>query len=194
MVQTKGDSERRSANAAMDRYASGEAEAFAEVYDALADRLYRFLARRTGDSALAEDLLQQTFLHMHCARETYVTGGEVVPWAFCIARRLSVDTYRRSGREILGDLGDDYVDSSDTPEEALSEKQTALGFHRALSELPEPQRVAFELTKYDGLSHAEAAHVLGTTVTAVKLRVHRAYELLRASQEARTRNDRGGLP
>lgn len=194
MVQTTGERERAAANAAMDRYASGEPEAFGEVYDALADRLFRFLARRTSDDALAEDLLQQTFLHMHCARETYVTGGEVVPWAFCIARRLSVDAYRRSGREVLGEVSDDFVDSSETPEEALSVKQSALGFHRALAELPESQRVAFELTKYDGLSHAEAAHVLGTTVTAVKLRVHRAYEILRTNQEARARIERGGSP
>jgi len=46
--------------------------------------------------------------------------------------------------------------------------------------LPETQRVAFELVKEEGLSLAEAAQVLGTTVSAVKLRAHRAYEALRA--------------
>ena len=50
-----------------------------------------------------------------------------------------------------------------------------------LERLPENQRVAFELIKQDGLSVAEAAQVLGTTVAAVKLRAHRAYEALRAA-------------
>jgi RNA polymerase sigma-70 factor (ECF subfamily) len=47
--------------------------------------------------------------------------------------------------------------------------------------LPEAQRVAFELVKHEGLSLAEAADVLGTTVAAVKLRAHRTYEALRAA-------------
>ena len=47
--------------------------------------------------------------------------------------------------------------------------------------LPESQRVAFELIKYDGLSVAQAAETLGTTVTAVKLRAHRCYEALRGA-------------
>lgn len=188
MTEALGASSGAAANAAMDRYASGDGSAFAEVYDALAERLYRFLVRRTQDSAQAEDLLQQTFLHMHCARETYVQGGDVVPWAFCIARRLSVDVHRKSGREVLGELLAEHVDGRRSPEDALADRESARAFQQALERLPEPQRLAFELTKYDGLSHAEAADILGTTVTAVKLRVHRTYETLRAtamSREAR---------
>lgn len=177
------------ANEAMDRYASGDSAAFAEVYDALADRLFRFLVRRTLDSALAEDLLQQTFLHMHCARETYVGGTDVVPWAFCIARRLSVDAHRRKERDTTREAPSELADERGGPEDDLVNKRALTRFQRALDELPEAQRVAFELTRYDGLTHAEVANLLGTTVTAIKLRVHRAYEHLRASAP-----DAGGPP
>ena len=64
------------ASAAMDRYARGEDAAFGELYDLLAPKLLGFLYRQTRDRARAEDLVQQTFLQMHCARETYTTRAQ----------------------------------------------------------------------------------------------------------------------
>lgn len=179
-TESSGSSAGAAASAAMDRYANGHTDAFAELYDLLADRLYRFLMRRTRDAGHAEELLQQTFLQMHCARETYVTGGDVIPWAFCIARRLCVDAFRKAGREVLDSDGfEDSISPSGDPEDVLRTAEAARRFQTVLALAPEGQRAAFELTKLDGLSLAEAAEVLGTTVTAVKLRVHRIHELLR---------------
>ena len=170
------------ANAAMDRYASGDGAAFAEVYDHLAPKLFAFLVRQTGDRARAEDLVQQTFLQMHCARETYVPGADVLPWAFAIARRLAIDSHRRRKREIIdGDAALEAIASDLGPDDALRSKQAAEVLQRTLDELPEAQRTAFELIKYDGLSLAQAAEALGTTVTAIKLRAHRTYEALRGA-------------
>jgi RNA polymerase sigma-70 factor (ECF subfamily) len=168
------------ASAAMDRYAEGDDEAFGALYDVLAPRLFVFLCRQTGDRARAEDLVQQTFLQMHCARETYVTGADVIPWAFAIARRLAIDLHRRVKREIASDQHDfDAIARDLAPDDALRSKQAARILQETLSQLPEAQRAAFELIKYDGLSVAQAAEVLGTSVIAVKLRAHRTYEALR---------------
>ncbi len=60
-------------------------------------------------------------------------------------------------------------------------RQLALSVERVLARLPAPNREAFELVKQEGLSHAEAAEVLGTTVSAVKLRAHRTYQALRSA-------------
>ena len=170
------------ASAAMDRYASGEDAAFGELYDLLAPKLLGFLFRQTRDRARAEDLVQQTFLQMHCARETYVTGADVTPWAFAIARRLSIDAYRRAKREVLeADLDLAGMVDDMGPDDALRSKQAAEMLQQTLDSLPETQRVAFELIKRDGLSVAQAAETLGTTVTAVKLRAHRTYEALRSA-------------
>jgi len=174
--------EARAASAAMDRYATGDDAAFATLYDLLAPKLFAFLLRRTGERARAEDLVQQTFLQMHCARETYVTGADVVPWAFAIARRLAIDAYRRSKREIAqSDADFGGVVAELAPEDVLGTKQAATIVVETLEALPEAQRVAFELIKVDGLSLAQAAETLGTTVTAVKLRAHRTYEALRGA-------------
>jgi len=168
----------------MDRYAQGDDGAFAEIYDTLAPRLYAFLLRHTRDEAKAEDIVQQTMLRIHRARGRFIPGAEVTPWAFAIARRLLIDQHRRGGREVLAPTDDDVSEllvSMDAGADELTiAKEVAVRLGEALQRLPENQRVAFELIKQDGLSVAEAAQVLGTTVAAVKLRAHRAYEALRA--------------
>ena len=187
-------------DAAMDRYARGEDAAFEEVYDGLAPRLQAFLARYTNDRARAEDVVQQTMLQIHRARGRFIVGSQVVPWAFAIARRLLIDMHRRGGREVLSPTGDDSLTqllaALDAPADDVAiAKEVAARLSVELGRLPENQRVAFELIKQDGLSVAEAAQVLGTTVAAVKLRAHRAYEALRAVlADLAARDGEGGGP
>ncbi len=169
-------------DAAMTRYAAGEEAAFAIVYDELAPRIYGYLVRQTRDSARAEDILQQTFLQMHRARGSFLPGAEVLPWSFAIARRLMIDGFRRGRREVLEDseARDDRPALDPAADDLVQAQELATRIRAELARLPETQRVAFELVKQEGLSLAEAAQVLGTTVSAVKLRAHRAYEALRA--------------
>src|SRR5262245_54344510 len=90
-----GDPNLDGADAAMERYAKGDQAAFAELYDAIAPRLLGFLRKATRDAYAAEDLMQQTLLHMHRARGSFISGAPVLPWAFAIARRLMTDQARR---------------------------------------------------------------------------------------------------
>ena len=180
------DATTAAASAAMDRYADGDDRAFAVVYDALAPRLYGWLLRRTQDAAIAEDLVQQTFLHMHRARATYLTGADVVPWAFAIARRLTIDSFRRRRREFL--WSDHSMENTEMlaseallPDAAAQTEQALAMLEKTLGALPLVQREAFTLCKCDGLSLAQAAEVLGTTIGNVKVRVHRAVTALRAT-------------
>lgn len=169
----------------MERYAAGDDSAFGDVYDAVAPRVFAYLRRQTRDVARAEDLVQQTLLSMHRARGTFISGSAVLPWAFAIARRLFIDELRRDRRSVLT-LAEAVTDdsahaSSDASADGLAEaRELAVLLQRELTRLPEAQRVAFELMRLDGLSHIEAAEVLGATVTAVKLRAHRAYVALRS--------------
>jgi RNA polymerase sigma-70 factor, ECF subfamily len=163
---------------AMDRYATGDFSAFEVLYDRLAPRLRAMLRRRGCEAALTEDILQQTFLRIHCARAHYRRGHEVVPWAYAIARRLLIDTWRRQQRDERREplVGDGVLPG---PEDELIAGETALRLERGLDDLPPLHREAFSLVKLDGLSLEETAQVLGTSVTAIKLRVHRAYQRLR---------------
>jgi RNA polymerase sigma-70 factor (ECF subfamily) len=123
---------------------------------------------------------------MHRARGTFVMGAPVLPWAFAIARRLVVDQVRRDRRTPMPVADIEPLLECPTraparPEEFVEARESAQRLARALARLPDSQRIAFELLKQDGLTLVEAAAVLGTTVTAVKLRAHRAYESLRAA-------------
>ena len=169
----------------MERYAAGDDTAFETVYDSLVGPLYGYIRRHVPDRHVCDDLLQETFLRMHRARGTFVTGAPVLPWAFAIARRLVIDQAGRNRRSprVVDDVESAPVSvaaDTDHPEHALAARRLAQRLAGALARLPDSQRTAFELLKQDGLTLAEAAAVLGTTTTAVKLRAHRAYEALRA--------------
>jgi RNA polymerase sigma-70 factor (ECF subfamily) len=159
-------------------YVSGDAVAFDQLYRRLSPQVYAYLMRLTRDRPRAEDLLQVTFTKLHRARSSYITGAPLLPWVLAIARRSFLDE-RRSAKSRSEDLSVDGTlpepkRVSDNGHEDLSE-----AIDRALDRLPETYREAIQLTKIVGLSLVEAADVLDSTPTAVKLRVHRGYTMLR---------------
>ena len=181
------------ADRAMDRYACGDEAAFVELYDELAPRLHRFALRWTRSRSAAEDTVQQTLLQIHAARHRFVRGSAVVPWAYAIARRLLIDLGRRRVREEL--RADDVCDPEEptaapSPEEALHRRRAEAQARRDLASLPSGWREAFELVKFEGLSVAETAEVLGVTRGMVKIRAHRATVALREAMTRRLRDSR----
>jgi len=174
----------------MERYARGDEAAFGELYDAIAPRLLGFLRRATRDAFVAEDLMQLTLLHMHRARGSFIPGAPVLPWAFAIARRLLSDHARRrrvEQRLFSEALADDdriaYEPAAPTAaaDDVLHARRLEVRLQQRIDALPELQRTAYRLLRQDGLSLTSAAEALGTSVTAVKLRAHRAYVALRAA-------------
>jgi RNA polymerase sigma-70 factor (ECF subfamily) len=172
-------------NAAMDRYATGDARAFGALHEGLHPRLHGYLLRMTGSAATAADLTQETFLRMHRARATFAAGGAVLPWAYAIARNVHHDHARaarlRTTERFPSDPGAEPPADGGDAESAAIASQAARIVEEVLAKLPAGQREAFVLVRYEGLSMADAAAVLGTTPTAVKLRAFRAYEALRTA-------------
>ncbi len=126
-------------------------------------------------------------MQMHAARRNYATGSDVLPWAFAIGRNALIDGRRRTRKEVLHTTAEDdaaaidrSVDRESNPHDLAATRQMAGLVQEKLNGLPEAQRAAYNLVRGEGLSVAETAEILGTTPTAVKLRVHRVYELLRA--------------
>ena len=167
----------------MAAYVSGDRRAFEQLFARLAPRLHRFFRRSFAAEATADDLLQQTFLKLHRARETYDPAMRVAPWAFAIASRVRLDEFRR--RKRLAEDGDeealaraDEAHATDPPGGGL-DADTADAVRRAVDALPESQRVVIHLNRFEDMTFAEIARVLGTTEGAVKLRAFRAYATLR---------------
>ncbi len=180
------NADRSTLSSAMDRYADGEDAAFVEVYGLLAPRLLGYFTRQLGDRVRAEDLVQQTLLQMHIARSHYATGSDVLPWALAIGRNVLIDGVRRTRKGVLHATAEDddaahdgRIDRASCPDDLAATRQMAGRVQERLDRMPEPQRAAYDLVRGEGLSVAKTAERLGTTPTAVKLRVHRVYEALR---------------
>lgn len=171
----------------MEAYVDGSASAFDELYRRISPNLFAYLLRLTRNRERAEDLLQVTFGKVHRARSSYLRGAPVLPWMLAIARRSFLDE-RRSASTRSEDLSSDGSLPEPQMEEVGLSADLSAALERALDALPETYREAIQLTKITGLSIAEAADLLGTTETAVKLRVHRGYTLLRKELEAFNRN------
>jgi RNA polymerase sigma-70 factor (ECF subfamily) len=178
------------ADDAMSRYARGDEEAFSIVYDAVAPRLEGYLRRHLRGSAQVEDIIQQTFMQMHDKRGTFSAGAEVLPWAFSIARNFMIDTLRKTKRESSADMSDEraamgalLVSRAASGEELLAARETGKRVMAAYEAMTEHQRAAYELTEGEGMSHAEAASVLGTTVMGVKQCRHKVHKRLRSALE-----------
>ena len=149
--------------------------------NSLAPRILGFLQRRTNDWGDSEDLLQQTMLHIHRSRGAFIAGAEVTPWAFAIARHLLTDRIRSREPGQRVDVSKLEARASDAPaaDEVVHARELAQRIEQAMEELPPSQRKVLTLIKEEGLSFAEAAEVLGTTVGAAKARTSRAYHAIR---------------
>jgi RNA polymerase sigma-70 factor (ECF subfamily) len=168
--------------ALMEQYARGDDSSFPELYRRIAPKLLGHLVKLSKNPAIAEDAMQNAFVKLHRARATYATGAPVTPWVLVIARRALYDELRavRSRMDVLSDDGvlpERIIDDSKAKDDARE-------LELALALLPDHYRDAIELTKLQGLSGGEAAAVLSTTQSAIKLRVHRGYRLLREHLEA----------
>lgn len=183
----RDDAWKSQASAAMERYADGDGGAFETLYDLLGVRMHAFLLRRTRDPAKVEDSMQETFSRMHACRRQFAPGTQVVAWAFAIARNLLIDAHRKD--RALPELG---TAEPETPDTIVARQRLGRRMCEELAHLPPAHREAFELVRFDGLSMSEAAQVLGTTVPAVKLRAHRAYEALRERLGDEVRQELGG--
>lgn len=176
----------RSLIEAMERYADGDAAAFAHVYGHLAPVVRRCLVRWVGDAELAHDLVQDTFLRVHRARDRYLPGAPVGPWVLTIARRLSIDALRRRGRarDRLTREGDLPETSDVEPPDEPTPQWLVDEVRAAIEALPESQRVVVSLHKLEGRPLAEIAHALDIQEGAARVRAHRGYQRLKASLAA----------
>ncbi len=165
----------------MEAYVAGDAGAFERLFRALAPSVHAFFVRSVGKGAIAEDLLQTTFLKLHAARSTWRRGERLRPWVFTIAARARVDWLRKQGRteaEIEDEVFADPERRGD-PGDAVLAEERAGRVRAALDSLGEPQRIVVHLHRFEELSFAEIGKVLGISEGAAKLRAFRAYARLR---------------
>lgn len=161
----------------MRRAQAGDAEAYRTLLDDLGPAVLSFLGRRVRDRDDLADAYQDTFLALHRARHTYQPSRPLEPWLFAIARNVAADYGRRRRRRLMHEMLTDAL--PDSPVEP--ERDVGAQLDTALGRLPNRQREALQLLKFQGLTVAEAAARAGTTPGALKVRAHRAYVALKAA-------------
>ena len=173
------DQDQRSDEQLMAAYVAGDAAAFRALFERYAVVLYRMVRRRLGNDADARDIVQQTMLHMHRARNDFRRDSHLRPWLFTIAMNLVREHYRRKGRKPEQPL-DRAALIAQRPEPALLEDdERAARVRAALASLPEQQREVIELHWFEDSPYEEIARIVGASVAAVRVRAHRGYERLR---------------
>ena len=165
----------------MARVKEGDTEALRELIEAHQHRVIGTVAKMLGDDCDAEDISQQVFIRVWRSAARYEPTAKFTTWLFKITRNLVFNELRRRKRHPAQSL--DAVTEDDRPLQAPDhslldgEMQTAI--QKAIDELPEVQRMAVILRRYDDIPYEDIGEILGLSVPAVKSVLFRARTELR---------------
>jgi len=175
---------------------SGDDSSFELLLRKYRTPVVNFLYRMVRDAATAEDLAQEVFLRVYRARGQYLPTAKFTTWMFRIASNLALNALRDGRyRQMEISIDQSPVDysgdgASDQPALEIADRQASIELElirrhradqirRAVESLPEKQRAAVLLHKYQELDYDEIAGVLGCSESALKSLLFRAYETLR---------------
>ena len=152
--------------------------------------LVNFLHRMVRDTATAEDLAQEVFLRVYRARKQYTPSAKFTTWLFRIATNVALNSVRDNRYQKMQISIDAPVDEDSQAPMELPAREKRIDQHmierdrteiirRAIWSLPEKQRAAVLLHKYEEMDYAEIARILDCSEGALKSLLFRAYETLR---------------
>jgi RNA polymerase sigma-70 factor (ECF subfamily) len=173
----------------MVRVKEGDGASFGVLLEKHRSPVVHFLYRMVQNHAVAEELAQEVFLRVYRSRSTYEPTAKFTTWLFRIATHLALNALRDGKNERLLERLDD--DSSDMPVRQVSDLRPSVEqslvyqakldeVRRAIAALPEKQRAAVLMHKYEEMEYTQIARVLSCSESAVKSLLFRAYETLRA--------------
>jgi len=163
------------------RVMTGDRDAFAMLIGRYSDPLYRHALGMTGSPDVAEDILQTSFIKAY--HHLGEVRGRFDAWLFRIVANGCKDWLKNIRRTHLSYDEDDQPSGYATPDEDLDRTELRMDLDEALAQLAPSLREAFIMKHVEGRSYEEMADLLGTTVGALKMRVHRAREALQALLE-----------
>jgi len=155
----------------------GDRAALERLYDRYARTVFGLALRRLGDRGRAEDAVQETFVSIWRAAKTYdPERGPGAPWLFAVARNAIADRSRARTEPPVESTEEVSLEAG--PADRAEQAWTQWRVHRALEELPEPEREVIALAYWRGLSQSEVAGSLGIPLGTVKTRTRSALQRL----------------
>jgi RNA polymerase sigma-70 factor (ECF subfamily) len=166
--------------------ADSNKKAFHVLANRYVSMLYRLARRLISDELQAEDLVQEALLRIWQKAALWRPdgGASVKTWIYRITYNLGIDFIRKNGRISETAFPVEALESeAGTPDKLLQDKQVGELVRQEISSLPDRQKEALILSYYQGLSNAEVAEVMGTTVKGIEALLVRARKKLQARME-----------
>lgn len=180
----------------MVRIAAGDDKALGELIEKHQGVVYGTIVKMLGDPIEAQDLAQQVFVRIYRAAAGYRATAQFKTWMFTIVRNMVFNEHRRRSRATFVVLHATENESAEfgrssnldlpdhatkTPEESALQREMIRAIDDAILALPEQQRLAIVLRRYDEFTYEEIAQILKTSVPAIKSLLFRARESLRVA-------------
>jgi RNA polymerase sigma-70 factor (ECF subfamily) len=177
-----GETERRRDRQLVERFRSGDREAFAELYHAHYPTLFRHALYLTGDRVRAGETVQDVFVWLvHHSKDFDESRGDLGPFLGGVARKLLLRRQRTESRWLPFDEAAASIrDANDDQQFArgLERDEETEQLRKAIAALPERYREAVVQCDLEGRTYEEAASAMECAVGTVRSRLHRARELL----------------
>jgi RNA polymerase sigma-70 factor (ECF subfamily) len=177
--------------ALMLRYRDGDFAAFKTLYAKHSQPLYRFIAWQSPRLDWTEEVIQDTWMRLHGARESYLPQSSFKTYLYQIAKNRLTDLLRQRQELLASDMRqDEEVESTfehlanqnqdnQSPEQSLAQRQQNEILHAAIKQLPAEQRGALISQQFSQMSLEEIAEVTGVSIETVKSRLRYAMRKLR---------------
>jgi RNA polymerase sigma-70 factor, ECF subfamily len=171
------------------RVRDGDSDSFAILLEKHRAPVIRFLYRMVQNQSVAEELAQEVFLRVYRSRATYEPTAKFSTWLFRIATHLALNALRDRKNDRAQERLDEHdgdvpvrqvPDTRPSIEQAMVHEARFQEIRRAIAALPEKQRAAVLMHKYEEMEYSQIAKVLNCSESAVKSLLFRAYESLRA--------------
>ncbi|MEM7299430.1 MAG: sigma-70 family RNA polymerase sigma factor [Bacteroidota bacterium] len=157
---------------------AGRLDYLNELFDRYSKRIYNYFLKSTLERSDSDDLTQELFIRVMKYRNSYKDGHSVQFWIFQIARNMVKDHFKKMkvhrDKFNVVEVMPDAIDESD---ELALEKEKQL--HIAMKSLPDDRRELLVLSKFQGLKYEQIAKMRDTTVSNIKVQVHRTIKELR---------------
>ena len=171
----------------MERIGAGDHRAFRELVERHQNAIVGTVAKMLGNASEAEDIAQQVFLRVWRHAKRYRPDAKFTTYLFTITRNLVFNESRRKKRrnEVSADEREENshtlipADPNRQPDSELLQEELRQAVDKAIASLPEPQRMAVVLRRYEQMPYEEIARVLDVSISAVKSLLFRARAALR---------------
>ncbi len=166
----------------MSEVAGGDLSSFRRIVERYQSSLINYILRYTGDRAGAEDIAQEVFLRVFKAAGEYRALSSFKTWLYTIATNLCLNELRdnrifRNSVNIFEMNESGFISLASprrSPEAETETREMSAILMKAIRSLPEQQRIALLLHKYDGFSYLEISRIMSSSVPAVESLIHRA--------------------